>query len=82
LAGPNASNSQFDLTGMANVFNIDTNNVTGAGGTVMADDFVYGGTPAIVTVKGLTVGRNYVVSFFSVGWQADGGRELSQCHLQ
>ena len=72
FAGPNASNSHFDLTGMTSFFNADTNNVTGTGGAVMAHDFVYGGTPAII-VKNLTVGRNYVVSFFSVGWQADSG---------
>ncbi len=71
IAGPNASNANFDLTGMTSVFNADTNNVTGLGSAVMAHDFVYGGNPASVTVKNLTVGKNYVVSFFSVGWTGD-----------
>jgi hypothetical protein len=73
VAGLTVSNANFDLAGMTNVFPGDTNNVTGTGSTVMAQNFVYGGNPATVTVKGLTSGRAYIVSFFSVGWQSDGG---------
>lgn len=65
LAGPTASNANFDLAGMTTVA-VDTNSLTALGGTgsaVIGHDFSYGGNPATLTVKGLTVERNYVVSF-------------------
>ena len=69
------SRTEFDLTGLTSVFNADTNNVTGAGGSaVIAHDFVFGGAPGTLTVKGLTVGSPYTVSFLSVGFEAAGGR--------
>ncbi len=71
LPGPTASNANFDLTGTSQVFNNDTNNVTGPGSALIAPHFVWGGNPATVTVKGLTAGATYTVSFLSVGWQDD-----------
>lgn len=49
------------------------NNLTALGGTgsaLMAQDFVYNGVqgPLTATVKNLTVGQTYIVSFFGVGF--------------
>ena len=73
IAGPTASNAHFDLTGPTSAFNGDTNSLTALGGTSsagIAGDFVYGGNPTAITLKGLTVGQSYAVSILSVGWIA------------
>ena len=80
IASTNAapySRAEFDLAGLTSVFNADTNLVTGTGSAVVAHDFVYGGAPGTLTVKGLTVGSPYTVSFFSVGFEAAGGRQVT-----
>ena len=58
------------------------NNLTALGGTgsaLLAQDFVYNGVqgPLTATVKNLTVGQNYVVSFFGVGFDADAARNVN-----
>ena len=71
VAGPTETNQNFELTGTASVFPDDTNSLTNLGGTgssELARNFVYGGNPASVQLKGLTPGQAYTVSFFSVGW--------------
>ena len=80
IASTNAapySRAEFDLAGLTSVFNADTNNVTGTGSAVIAHDFVYGGNPGTLTVKGLTSGNAYTVSFLSVGFEAAGGRQVT-----
>ena len=77
IATAPASNTNFDLVAPTPaVLHNDTNALTaltGTGSAVMAHDFVYsnasGGVES-VTVKGLTPGVTYTVSFFSVGFEA------------
>ncbi|MEM9481169.1 MAG: right-handed parallel beta-helix repeat-containing protein [Verrucomicrobiota bacterium] len=64
------STADFDITGTTGFFFNDTNNVTGTGSTVIANDFIFNGNPAVVTLKGLTPGTTYVASFLSVGFDA------------
>ncbi len=68
LAGPAASNAHFDLTGPTTSRLEDRNDLNDPGSSTMAGSFVYGGAPAVLTVKGLTAGQSYMVSLFSVGW--------------
>ncbi|WP_170267039.1 choice-of-anchor Q domain-containing protein [Brevifollis gellanilyticus] len=76
FAGPPPVNvaGQFDLTGAQFVLNPDPNNLTSLGGTssaIMGGSFFYGGLPSTnLTVKAasLQAGGQYVVSFYSVGW--------------
>jgi CSLREA domain-containing protein len=76
--GPTASDANFDLTGTTDVYwTDDTNNVTGAGSAEIARRFVYGGSAPAVTVKGLTPGQAYTLTFFSVGFEAPGGRPVT-----
>ncbi|MES2594002.1 MAG: choice-of-anchor Q domain-containing protein [Verrucomicrobiota bacterium] len=66
--------NQMELTGPEFVITSDTNNLTSLGGSasaVMGGSFLYGGLPSTnLTVKAaaLVNGGQYVVSFFSVGW--------------
>jgi hypothetical protein len=74
LAGPTASNLYVEVTGFTAAYNGDNNVLTdlsGTGSAIMAADFVYGGDPATIRVKGLTPGQIYALSFYSVGWLAD-----------
>lgn len=78
LLGPTATNVNFDLAGTPFVYLADDpNNVTNAGNAEVARRFVFGGNPATVIVKGLTVGSPYTVSFLSVGFDAPGGRQVT-----
>jgi predicted outer membrane repeat protein len=84
IAAAPVSNDDFDLAAPTPaVFNIDLNtltSLTGTGSAVIARDFVYSnqsGGVMSVTVKGLTVGSTYTVSFLSVGWEAAGARLLT-----
>jgi len=38
----------------------------------LAEEFVYNGNPRTVQFSGLTLGRRYRATFFSVGWEASG----------
>ena len=71
---PSYTGPDFDLSGIQSAVDNDTNNITALGGTgsaVIANDFIYGGNPGSITVKGLIPGTIYTVSFYSVNW--DGG---------
>lgn len=74
----------FAVTGVPNVIPQDTNSLTalsgtpgGSGSANLAKSFVWGGDPATVTLENLAPGHTYVVSLFSVGWEAAGGRFLT-----
>ena len=61
-------------TTLWNVYNNDlNNNITGAG-AVMARDFLYRGDPEVITLTGLTPGKDYVFTAYSTGWEAAGAR--------
>ncbi len=70
---PSVSNS-FSLTGVGSVYNSDANTITGTS-RILATDFLYGGNPGILTLKGLTPGKEYLLTLFSVGWD-DSGRTI------
>jgi len=67
------SGTGWDVAGIpTNWGGDDGTNLTGASED-LADEFIYGGNPGTVTLSGLTVGEDYVASFFSVAWE-DGTR--------
>lgn len=63
---------QFATTGLGATFANDGNNVTG-GSRTLANDFVYNGFPATITINNLIVGGEYIATIYSVGWE-DGTR--------
>lgn len=72
-AGANPTAGNFNTGGLANVFAGDINEVTGTS-AVLAKDFLYGGFPENINLLGLTPGKTYVFTLYSVGWN-DGLRE-------
>ncbi len=73
LAGPNpSSGTSYTTSGLPSTYGGDVNNVTGFG-AALAKDFVYGGLPSTHTLTGLTPGKSYVFTIYSVGWD-DGVR--------
>jgi len=75
-ANPSATGaSAFTTSGLPSVFGGDVNEVTG-GGAPLAKDFLYGGFPSTFNVSGLTPGKQYVFTLYTVGWN-DGLREAS-----
>jgi hypothetical protein len=75
VGNPSVSNV-FELTGVPNVYNNDGNNIpAGSGSKVMASDFIYGGNPGKLTLHGLTPGKQYLLTFYSMGWE-DSGRTI------
>jgi subtilisin-like proprotein convertase family protein len=75
IASANAyTSTEFDLA-VPNFFNNDSNTLTpgGDGSASIAQHFAWGGNPATLTVKGLTVGQTYTLTFLSVGWDQDTG---------
>jgi len=58
----------FSTAGLPNVFNNDGNNVI-EGSRQLANDFLYNGTVQSVTIDGLTFGKSYVATIYSVGWE-------------
>lgn len=72
IAGANPSAGNYS-SALANVFNNDINNITGYS-SALAKDFLYGGFPEVHNLTGLTPGKNYVLTLYSVGWEAAGNR--------
>lgn len=75
VAGGNPSAANFATQNLGSAFNGDINNISGGSGSItMATDFVYGGSPGVLRLTGLTPGKEYLLSLFSVGWEAPGSR--------
>lgn len=72
IAGGNPAGAGYSSANMAPVFSNDVNNVTGYG-SPLARDFVYDGFPAVHNLTGLTPGKAYVFTLYSMGWD-DGAR--------
>lgn len=72
LPGGNPAGVNYTSANMAPVYNNDLNNVRGYG-SPLARDFIYDGFPAVHNLSGLTPGRNYVFTLYSMGWD-DGAR--------
>jgi hypothetical protein len=78
LAGGNPTAANLSLAGFNGVFGNDGNNVADAGGSrALANDFIYNGFPGSITLSGLTPGKQYNLSLFSVGWEGVGGRVIN-----
>ncbi len=69
--------NKFAVTGVPNVYNNDANNLPdGSGSRVLANDFIYGGNPGTLTLSGLTPNKEYLLTIYSVGWDAPGTRPI------
>ena len=68
VGGGNPSGPTFSTTGLPHVFNDDANSITG-GSRQLANDFLYNGFPATITINGLLPGAEYVATIYSVGWE-------------
>ena len=64
---------KLTTSGFDGVFANDPNTLNDAS-RPMANDFVYNGFPGNVTLSGLTPGKSYKLSLFSVGWEGVGNR--------
>ena len=72
IAGANPSAANYTSV-LGALYNNDVNNITGFG-AALAKDFVYAGFPEVHNLSGLTPGKNYVLTLYSVGWEAAGNR--------
>lgn len=73
IPGGNPTNGgNYSSANLPNVFNNDLNNVTGYG-SPLSRDFLYEGYPGVHNLSGLTPGKDYVFTLYSVGWD-DGAR--------
>ncbi|WP_193212561.1 Ig-like domain-containing protein [Luteolibacter marinus] len=72
VAGANPATANLTVSGMPAQYANDTNNVTGYGAP-MAKDFLYDGFPGVYDLTGLTPGKDYVFTLYTVGWN-DGYR--------
>ncbi len=68
IGGVNPSGATFSTTGLGAAFVNDVNNLTG-GSDQLANDFVYNGFPATITINGLIPGAEYLATIYSVGWE-------------
>ena len=74
VAGANpAVTGKLTTSGFGAVFNNDANALSDANRT-LANDFIYGGFPSNITLSGLTPGKSYQLSLFSMGWEGVGRR--------
>jgi concanavalin A-like lectin/glucanase superfamily protein/hapalindole biogenesis HpiC1 cyclase-like protein len=70
IPGGNPSqNNRFFTVGLPNASNNDLNNVTGAGSSQLARDFLWGGNEQSITIDGLTAGKSYVATIYSVAFE-------------
>ncbi|MES2469161.1 MAG: immunoglobulin domain-containing protein [Verrucomicrobiota bacterium] len=75
VAGGNpAVAGKLTTSGFDGVYPNDNDNNLIDASRPMANDFVYNGFPGNVTLSGLTPGKNYNLSLFSVGWEGTGSR--------
>ncbi|HEY1120040.1 MAG TPA: Ig-like domain-containing protein, partial [Haloferula sp.] len=72
IAGINPSGTNCNVT-LPTIYNGDTNSITGYG-AALAKDFGYNGAPSVFNLSGLTAGKQYVFTMYSVGFGA-GARE-------
>ncbi|GAA5129091.1 cadherin-like domain-containing protein [Luteolibacter yonseiensis] len=75
LAGGNPTGTNYTSAGLGSVYNNDVNAVT-ASGSILGRDFIFGGFPETHNLSGLTPGKNYVFTLYTVGW-SDGVRRAA-----
>jgi hypothetical protein len=72
------NNQHFNLDAPT-LYDGDTNTLTsvsGSGSAILGRSFFWGGNPTKITLKGLGVGTDYVVTLLTVGWESAGSRML------
>lgn len=74
LGGNPAVAGKFSLAGVPNPFANDGNNINDGDERLLANDFVYGGDPGTLTLEGLKPNTKYLLTFYSVGFDAPNGR--------
>jgi hypothetical protein len=75
LAGGNPTGTNYTSAGLGIVYNNDVNAVT-TSGSILGRDFLFGGFPETHNLSGLTPGKNYVFTLYTVGW-SDGIRRAA-----
>ncbi len=75
IGGANPAGSSYTSSGLPNVYANDTNVVT-ASGSILGRDFLHGGYPETHNLTGLTPGKNYVFTIYTMGW-TDGIRRAA-----
>jgi hypothetical protein len=73
ITGGNPAGANFTST-LPNQFTNDSNNTVSGYGSALVNDFVYGSLPEVMTLSGLTVGKQYVFTIYSTGWDSATGR--------
>jgi hypothetical protein len=75
LAGTNPVGTNYTSAGFPGIYNNDVNTVTSSG-SILGRDFLHGGFPETHNLSGLTPGKQYVFTIYSMGWN-DGIRRAS-----
>lgn len=75
LAGGNPTGTNYTSAGLGSVYNNDVNTITSSG-SILGRDFIFGGFPETHNLSGLTPGKNYVFTVYTVGW-TDGARRAA-----
>ncbi len=68
-----AVSGSFTTAALGSAFVNDANNVTG-GSRTLANDFIYNGFPSTFTLSGLTPGKDYLFTLYSVAFDAPNAR--------
>ncbi|RYD32474.1 MAG: hypothetical protein EOP86_15625, partial [Verrucomicrobiaceae bacterium] len=77
VAGTTPSEAgKFLLSAMGAVYPDDPDNFLSDGSLELGRSFLYGGNPGVLTLQGLTPGRQYVLTFYSTGWEDAGKRPV------
>ena len=75
VAGVNPTATNYTSSNLPGVSNNDVNSVTGYS-SGLAKDFIFGGFPETHNLSGLTPGKKYVFTLYTVGWN-DGTRRVA-----
>jgi hypothetical protein len=75
VAGINPTATNYTSSNLPGVSNNDVNSVTGYS-SGLAKDFIFGGFPETHNLSGLTPGKKYVFTLYTVGWN-DGTRRVA-----
>ena len=75
VAGTNPTATNYTSSNLPGVSNNDVNSVTGYS-SGLAKDFIFGGYPETHNLSGLTPGKKYILTLYTVGWN-DGTRRVA-----
>ncbi len=76
----NPSGTGYAVSGMTSVYTPDDPGVLITEKSLeLARRFIYGGAPARITFSGLTPGRDYVATLYSVAWEGSGRVQTFAC---